>query len=417
MNEKISISIAALIITATSTVFAAENPFNDVPTNHWSFQAVAQLAADGVIEGYGDGSFRGDVHITRYEMAQMVAKAMTKSNISTTDKATLDKLSAEYATELDNFGVRVNALEEKTDNIKISGYGYLRTQNQKTTNKSTGISKSTSASKVYVEPVIKAKVNENWDAVGQFQISKDLKTGADSDNDFVVKGISANGKLFGANVKLGKFEQASQNAVVYHEYTSGAEFGFGNALKTRITLGTVSSAMKVATETSENVFYKAAEFNYKLNKATNVNAAYFDLDGSELKNTRGTKNPHIYTAGFDTRFDNNWSFTGLYLKSSSDISKGKKVEDTGYLANIDYKGAKLNQPGSFGIYLKYIQLPQLTQICTDVAHQYDYKGVELGTMYMLAPNMRGHLRYYKGKNVNDSNKEKSLVRAEVRFFF
>lgn len=205
--------------------------------------------------------------------------------------------------------------------------------------------------------------------------------------------------------------------MVFHEYTTGAEFSFGNALKTRITLGNVSNPMKLMGETSENVFYKAAEFNYKLNKETNVNAAYFDLDGSELKTTRGTKNPHIYTAGFDTRFDKNWSFTGLYLKSSSDISKGKKVEDTGYLATIDYKGAKLNQPNSFGIYLKYIQLPQLTQICTDATHQNNYKGFELGTMYMLSPNMRGHLRYYKGKDVNNSNKEKSLVRAEVRFFF
>jgi hypothetical protein len=175
--------------------------------------------------------------------------------------------------------------------------------------------------------------------------------------------------------------------------------------------------MKLMGETKENVFYKAAEFNYKLNKTTNLNAAYFDLDGGELEKTRGTKNPHIYTAGFDTRFNKNWSFTGLYLKSSSDISNNKRVEDTGYLATIDYKGAKLNQPGSFGIYLKYIQLPQLTQICTDVYHQDNYKGFELGTMYMLAPNMRGHLRYYKGKHVDDSNKEKTLVRAEVRFFF
>lgn len=417
MNKKISISITALILATTNTIFAAENPFSDVPTDHWSFQAIAELAKDGVIEGYGDGSFRGNAHITRYEMAQMVAKAMTKPNVSTIDKAKIDKLSMEYATELDNLGVRVNELEKKTDNIKISGYGYLRTQNQKTTDKSTGTSKSTSLSRAYLEPVIRAKVNENWDAVGQFTITKDLKTGADSDGDFLTKGISANGKLFGTDVKIGRFEQYSQNLIVYHEYTTGAEFSFGNALKTRITLGNVSNPMKLMTETSENVFYKAAEFNYKLNKATNVNAAYFDLDGSELKTTRGTKNPHIYTAGFDTRFDKNWSFTGLYLKSSSDILYGKKAEDTGYLANIDYKGAKLNQPGSFGVYLKYIQLPQLTQICTDATHQNRYKGVELGTMYMLAPNMRGHLRYYKGKDVDNSNKEKSLVRAEVRFFF
>jgi len=417
MNKTLLISISTVLLTMTTSVLAAENPFSDVPATHWSFQALAQLEADGVIEGNGDGSFHGNVPITRYEMAKMVARAMVKANVRDTDKAIIDKLSTEYAAELNHLGVRVNNLEKKADNVKINGYAYLRMQNQKITDKSTGKSQSTSLSRSYEELVIKGKVNENWDAVGQIQMYKDLQTDIDSDDNLLVKGISANGKLFGANVKLGKFEQVTQNAVVYHEYTTGAEFNFGNTLKTRITLGNVTSPMKLIGETTENVFYKAAEFNYKLSKSTNLNGAYFDLDGNELQYTRGKKNPHIYSAGFDTRFDKNWGFRGLYLRSSSNISKGKKVEDIGYLASLEYKGEKLNNPGSFGIYLKYIQLPKLTQIFTDVAHQYNYKGFELGTMYMLAPNTRGHLRYYKGTDVDNSNKEKSLVRAEVRYFF
>ena len=73
---------AALTIGAASTTFAAANPFSDVPRDHWAYDAVAQLAADGVVEGYGDGTYRGDRNITRYEMAQMVAKAMAKGNVS-----------------------------------------------------------------------------------------------------------------------------------------------------------------------------------------------------------------------------------------------------------------------------------------------------------------------------------------------
>ena len=101
----------ALVIGAASTTFAAANPFTDVPTGHWSYDAVAKLAQDGVIEGYGDGTFRGDKAITRYEMAQMVAKAMAKSDVSAADKAAIDKLAAEYSTELNNLGVRVGELE------------------------------------------------------------------------------------------------------------------------------------------------------------------------------------------------------------------------------------------------------------------------------------------------------------------
>ena len=120
----------ALVIGAASTTFAAANPFTDVPAGHWSYDAVAKLAQDGVIEGYGDGTFRGDKAITRYEMAQMVAKAMAKSDVSAADKAAIDKLAAEYSAELNNLGVRVGELENKVDNVKWGGKARLRVDSQ-----------------------------------------------------------------------------------------------------------------------------------------------------------------------------------------------------------------------------------------------------------------------------------------------
>ena len=65
----VSALATALVVGAASTTFAAANPFSDVPTDHWAYDAVAQLAKDGVVDGYGDTSFRGDKAITRYEMA------------------------------------------------------------------------------------------------------------------------------------------------------------------------------------------------------------------------------------------------------------------------------------------------------------------------------------------------------------
>ena len=101
----------ALMVGAGSTTFAAANPFSDVPRGHWAYDAVTQLAADGVIEGYGDGTFLGNRNITRYEMAQMVAKALAR-NPQGTDRAALDRLAAEFAEELNNLGVRVSELEK-----------------------------------------------------------------------------------------------------------------------------------------------------------------------------------------------------------------------------------------------------------------------------------------------------------------
>ena len=114
----VSALTTALVVGAASTTFAAANPFEDVPADHWAYDAIAQLAADGVIEGYGDGTYRGDQEITRYEMAQMIARAMAKGG---GDKALIDKLAAEFADELNNLGVRVSALEKKVDNVKWQG--------------------------------------------------------------------------------------------------------------------------------------------------------------------------------------------------------------------------------------------------------------------------------------------------------
>ncbi|MBQ5920480.1 MAG: S-layer homology domain-containing protein [Selenomonadaceae bacterium] len=119
----VSALTTALVVGAASTTFAAANPFADVPADHWAYDAVAQLVQDGVVNGYSaDGSFKGDQSMSRYEMAQIVAKAMAKSDAAdNNNKALIEKLSAEFSDELANLGVRVANLEAKTDNVKWTG--------------------------------------------------------------------------------------------------------------------------------------------------------------------------------------------------------------------------------------------------------------------------------------------------------
>lgn len=50
--------------------------FPDVPENHWAYEYISKLYADGVIQGYPDGNFAGDRMMTRYEFAAMLYKAM-----------------------------------------------------------------------------------------------------------------------------------------------------------------------------------------------------------------------------------------------------------------------------------------------------------------------------------------------------
>lgn len=106
-------AIAACFACAAVTVSAA-NPFTDVSADDWAYQAVASLSDEGVIDGYPDGTFRGDKHVTRYEIAQIVARLMAKEDtLNASQKETLAKLSSQYANELKDLGVRVAELEKK----------------------------------------------------------------------------------------------------------------------------------------------------------------------------------------------------------------------------------------------------------------------------------------------------------------
>ena len=69
----LAVSVAALLVlVVVSPAFA--QPFADVPTDHWAFDAIAELAAKGIIEGFPDGTFKGDRGVTRYEVAMIVAR-------------------------------------------------------------------------------------------------------------------------------------------------------------------------------------------------------------------------------------------------------------------------------------------------------------------------------------------------------
>lgn len=106
-------AIAACFVCAAVTVSAA-NPFTDVSADDWAYQAVASLSDEGVIDGYPDGTFRGDKHVTRYEIAQIVARLMAKEDtLNASQKETLAKLSSQYANELKDLGVRIAELEKK----------------------------------------------------------------------------------------------------------------------------------------------------------------------------------------------------------------------------------------------------------------------------------------------------------------
>lgn len=124
--KKILAIAAVAALTAGVSAYAA-NPFSDVSTSDWAYQAVSQLSDQGIVEGYPDGTFRGQRNITRYELAQIIARLMANEDqFNAEQRATIDKLAGEYADELDNLGVRVSNLEAKVGNLSWSGNARMK---------------------------------------------------------------------------------------------------------------------------------------------------------------------------------------------------------------------------------------------------------------------------------------------------
>lgn len=118
MNHCLLKTTLAALFAATAFNISAANPFADVDTSSWAYQAVSQLSDQGVVDGYPDGTFKGDKNVSRYELAQIIARLMAKEeSLNDSQRATVQKLSAEYAGELQSLGVRVKELEKKTGNL------------------------------------------------------------------------------------------------------------------------------------------------------------------------------------------------------------------------------------------------------------------------------------------------------------
>ena len=130
MKKKIIASLVATVAVGAACAFAA-NPFVDVPTDSWAYKSVVELADAGIIQGVDGSYFQGDRNITRYEAAEMTAKAMAHMDkASVEQRALINKLADEYADELNSLGVRVANLEKKVGNVKLTGDARIRFQHQ-----------------------------------------------------------------------------------------------------------------------------------------------------------------------------------------------------------------------------------------------------------------------------------------------
>ena len=190
--KKILALAAVAALTAGVSAYAA-NPFSDVTPDDWAYQAVSDLSVQGVVEGYPDGTFKGERNMTRYELAQIVARLMAKEDqLNAEQQATLDKLAGEYADELANLGVRVSNLEKKVGNISWNGDARMRYISS---------SKKNAADKYdgRIRLNVKGQVNDSTYVQGQFVNEMNFKDEATSNTKMAQIYVNHN---FGKNVAV-----------------------------------------------------------------------------------------------------------------------------------------------------------------------------------------------------------------------
>ena len=408
----------AMALGVTASAYAA-NPFSDVPAGHWAYDAVNKLAAEGVVDGYPDGTYGGDKLMTRYEMAQIVAKAMAKG-------ANVDKLAAEFADELDSLGVRVANLEKKSDNVKITGQ--IRASYRSGDN-------SAHESYLRTRLFLNGQINEDWTYTGRFQ-NRQYFDNESGDDNLELNWAYVSGPIGGVKVEAGRQDFVKSD--VMDTRGDGVKLSYGDNVKV------FGWAFKAASSDWTN----SNEWNMDIFGDANSDG---EADGALLED-----NDRIYVAGVEAGIGvvdaavryykaDNWrdnqiweasvageiakdlTLKGSYFFGDSDQSR-IDGDDSGYLVGLSYRGAKASQPGSWGVYANYSDRPMSTFLeptlfaggygvfPSDMIDGDGYQGFDAGANVTLAKNIVAGVKYVDVES-REGNTDDQTIWSELVFTF
>ena len=389
---KKTLLLAAVMALGVNAGVYAANPFSDVPAGHWAYDAVNKLAAEGVVEGYPGGTYGGDRLMTRYEMAQIVAKAMAKG-------ANVDKLAAEFAGELDSLGVRVANLEKKADSVRITGqiryeYGDRNGDMQKTKGK---VAQHRLRSRIFVN----GNINEDWSYTGRFENNQSLKNSS-GDDTLKFNQAYVNGKIGGAKVIAGKTDHYAGNGFIYDDTAEKIELSYGKDVKLTAYYG-------IPTDYGYDKMWGASVGGKVGNLSLSAGYDKFQdalasIDSYRRDNSAKTGSDNgIWNLSANYKFGD-FTLAATYLDSDIDLrdnSKYKDVDTNGYVVGLNYKGADKNKPGTWGLFANYYDQGAGTFVAHtmypgDWSYYVDegFKGYMVGGGVTLAKNMVYQLHYY-----------------------
>ncbi len=422
---------AAFVFGMSATVFAA-NPFSDVPAGHWAYDSVAKLAAEGVIEGYGDGTYRGNRNITRYEMAQMIARALAKkpaaNNVSLASRAELAKLAAEFHAELETLGVRVERLEKHGDKVRWLGKVEFNLERERTDKNNTGHKDKENSSGYTVYLVTEAEINDNWTANAELQADGDLKE--DSTTNVRLNNIFAEGDYGKFAAGLGRLPlYTNEGGLVFDTDFSGAILLFGDEFYLALGAGRlendgVGGGVKGEFD-SENDTADVVGVNIQYDpddsKGLYGGAGFYYLKDDDLKtynysNDGKTDKANIWTANLGYGFTDKLGIFGSYAQNTkADREKSSWQAQLEY-GNYDEDNGRLDR-GDWSVWAGYRRYgTNVSFQPTDDDTIRGTRGWVVGASYAPFRNIGLTARYFKGKFITDRG-DAEKVFGQINFFF
>ena len=411
----------AMALGVTASAYAA-NPFSDVPAGHWAYDAVNKLAAEGVVTGYPDGTFGGDKLMTRYEMAQIVAKAMANG-------ANVDKLAAEFADELDSLGVRVANLEKKADNVKITGqvrFSYRDVDGDKTSHQG----------RLRTRLFVNGAINEDWAYTGRFE-NNQYYDGSDTDagysdaaGDDQVKFNWAyvTGRVGGVKVEAGR--QDFTNADVVDITGDGVKLAYGSDWQVK------GWAFKGTSDIEDYFEKEDGESGMKSDDRVYVAAvegAFGALDTAVRYYKADTVNENEIVevalateVAEDLTLRASW-FNGTIDNAAEKAVNGDDADTNGWLVGLSYGAAKASEVGSWGVYANYSDRPYATYLLPtnfsgyavkpgDLVAGDGYEGYEVGADVTLAKNIVAGVKYFDYES-REGTKDAQTLWSQLIFTF
>ena len=426
MNKKLVASLVATMAVG-ATAFAA-NPFVDVPSDSWAYNSVVELANSGIIQGVDGVHFQGERNITRYEAAEIVAKAMAHEDRANAEqRALINRLADEFSDELNNLGVRVSNLEDRVGNVKLTGDARVRYMKQGQMLKNDGSWQFRGRLRA------NAKINDRADAViGVNYASKFSSTDAASadkdtfyvDRAYVNYALDA-GKKF--NVMVGRYDYELGNAsgIQYGDNFDGAQLKFANKKMAatagygKFREGDILKDTKTAYGELEGFFGGGTV------AGSAVGAFYNNFNKSDVVGAGVVVPDDLWGAYTSLNFAKKFNFLGEYQKVNN--PNGTADADVFY-GKLQYGKALFAQPKTWDLWVDYVNIDKNGVYGSSGNWRTDSllgiggngaKGWGVGADYAFAKNAQFQVfQTFASKDKSASSKDiDELTRAQFVFVF